>query len=966
VEREQGAASLARRFAEDLNELRQRAGNPSYSTLERLSGRRLRRATLSDVLNGNRLKPPDWPFVAAFVEACGTAARDAGLDQRALGSLADWKRHWDAAVNGVIEARFPGGRLNLSPATTTPSQRNPVTATTMPGQPSGSLLGGVPPRETDFIGREEWVAAVRAALAAEDKAAPVVIQGIIGTGKTQLAIEYAYQYAHDYDLVWWIPCDDVASAHEAVRSLEARFGFGDEPKAPDGGRHEALFDALRRGNPYAQWLLIFDNADDPEDLVELLPRSGGHVLITSRNSRWEARGRVLDLDVFTREESVAFLRRRIHGIKDSDAHRLAEATGDLPLLLEHAAEARLSIDTYLERLNQDPLDLLGGEAPGYPGTVAGAWTETIARLRDYSPDALGLLSCLSFFGGESIPREALQRGAYLAGISMRDILGDPIRSNRAIMMLRRAGLVRVDVDARTLHVHPLTRRVVRDMVARGGAGDIQRGQHDAHLLLAAADPLSPSDPATWRTYAELGEHIITQPDVLDCPDPATRRLVINYVQYLYASGDLRDATGFADEVIGRWSAGRHDDSPGLSDVKLAKAEGLLSLGYPGTAPQILDIVSAARRDRSAARSFEAGLLLKRIDGARLRAAGKFGEALAVDQERLRESTGEFGRDHPSTLTVAASVINDLALIGEHDQALRLAGHAYQDCLAFYGIRDHPAVLVQRNLLARCMLLVGRSDEALEFEAEVHSAYSALIDGGFIDRNHPWILANELDLAAARLAGSPGPAELEQLTAAAHDVRRRCWRALGADHPQTLSAAILLGTMLRRIPGRTGEAARVVSEAGRRYGAVLPGHPYAYASAALLASIRRQGGSPEGALLEIERAIAGLNEGVGPDHPYTLAAAVAQMNAMADTGAIESAIGLGQQTLGVLWNRLGLAHPDTLACAANIRGMLSAHDREDLQPEIMISYLEAIRSAHPSLIPKADPQRFDLTFMPLPL
>jgi hypothetical protein len=67
VERRQDG--VAQRFVDDLNQLRQRAGQPSYSTLERLSGHRLKRATMSDVLNGNRVKVPDWRFIHEFVTA---------------------------------------------------------------------------------------------------------------------------------------------------------------------------------------------------------------------------------------------------------------------------------------------------------------------------------------------------------------------------------------------------------------------------------------------------------------------------------------------------------------------------------------------------------------------------------------------------------------------------------------------------------------------------------------------------------------------------------------------------------------------------------------------------------------------------------------------------------------------------------------------------------------------------------
>ena len=112
---------------------------------------------------------------------------------------------------------------------------------------------------------------------------------------------------------------------------------------------------MRRGQPYSRWLLIFDNADQPEDLPRLIPRGPGDVLITSRNHRWQGVVDTVQVDVFTRTESAEFLSKRVP--KDSkplEADQLAEKLGDLPLALDQAgamlAETGMSVDEYLRLL----------------------------------------------------------------------------------------------------------------------------------------------------------------------------------------------------------------------------------------------------------------------------------------------------------------------------------------------------------------------------------------------------------------------------------------------------------------------------------------------------------------------------------------------------------------------------------------------------------------------------------------
>jgi hypothetical protein len=83
-------------------------------------------------------------------------------------------------VAGVVEPRFPGQRPQIS---------------------------NLPGRNPNFTGRGELLERLGEELQAGKAAAVVQVQavyGLGGIGKTQLAIEYAYRYQADYDLIWWV------------------------------------------------------------------------------------------------------------------------------------------------------------------------------------------------------------------------------------------------------------------------------------------------------------------------------------------------------------------------------------------------------------------------------------------------------------------------------------------------------------------------------------------------------------------------------------------------------------------------------------------------------------------------------------------------------------------------------------------------------------------------------------------
>src|SRR5260370_12499455 len=66
----------------------------------------------------------------------------------------------------------------------------------------------------------------------------------------------------------------------------------------------ALLELARRDD----WLLIFDNAVDPRDILPYIPASGrGHILVTSRNPASARLGGLLEGDVFSHSEPTALL-----------------------------------------------------------------------------------------------------------------------------------------------------------------------------------------------------------------------------------------------------------------------------------------------------------------------------------------------------------------------------------------------------------------------------------------------------------------------------------------------------------------------------------------------------------------------------------------------------------------------------------------------------------------------------------
>ncbi|WP_437878718.1 ATP/GTP-binding protein [Sorangium sp. So ce513] len=300
----------------------------------------------------------------------------------------------------------------------------------------------------NLAAREDLVAEIGAALA---KRGVAPLCGLGGTGKTKLAIEFAYRHAGAYDIVFMIDGQGPATMEAGLVALAAEMRLPDHELSDPARAVAAVRSRLgRRG----RWLLLFDGVRDPVEVEPYLPSlaHGGHVIATSQNPSWRGLT-TINVRGIERAESVSFLLRRTGETDAEAADALAEELGDLPLALAQAGayieETGRPLAEYLALFRQRPAALL--ERPvSFPVTVATAWESALAAVFSHQA-AAELLSLCSFLPMDSIPRRALSE--Y-----------DPLALDDAIAVLRLHSLI--EVRPQTLSVHRLVKIVVRNQLRR--------------------------------------------------------------------------------------------------------------------------------------------------------------------------------------------------------------------------------------------------------------------------------------------------------------------------------------------------------------------------------------------------------------------------------------------------------------------------------------------------------------------
>ncbi|MEU7990873.1 FxSxx-COOH system tetratricopeptide repeat protein [Streptosporangium canum] len=824
------------------------------------------------------------------------------------------------------------------------------------------MWGKVPQRNKNFTGRDDLLEQLRKGVTAEVTAVvPHALHGLGGVGKTQVAIEYAYRYRSAYDLVWWVPADQPMLVRSALAGLAPYLGL---PSAATTGIEDAataVLDALRRGEPYDKWLLIFDNADQPEDLNEIVPRGPGHVLITSRNHRWQGVVDTVAIDVFGREESIEFLSKRVSkAVSREEADRLAEELGDLPLALEQAgalqAETGMSVDEYLRLLHEQTALLLAESKPSdYPVSMTAAWSLSVSQLVSKMPEAVELLRCCAFFGPEPIPRDVFAPLPEQAEAESRlgSLLGNPILVSRAIRELGRYALVRLDSVSRTIQVHRLVQALLRDELS---ADDSTGFRHEVHLLLAAAAPDEPDDNAAWPRYSELLGHVAPA-GVAQSREPQVRRFVLDVVRYLYSSGDFRSARVLVESLLAQWEEDSSADDEYVLSAQRHLGIVVRELGEYQAAYD-LNRVTLARMVEVLGPDHAETLLLTNSYGADIRARGEFSAALEHDKESLRQHETVFGPDHRRTLRAMNNLSIDYLLLGDYAETRRLLERTYMVQSRVGSGSSKQNILAFRNGLARVVRLSGEYFEACDLGEDA-------LEYGLqeLGADHPWTLRTAKDLSIAkRRAGA-----IEEALELAESTFERQERIFGRDHPDTLAAALCLANALRA-GGRTGEALELLRDTSTRYPTMYgEDHPFNYGCATNLALLLRVHGDAEQARQLDRISLEGLNRTLGVDHHYSLTCAINLASDLAVLGELDEALAMSQDTLVRLRDVLGVDHPLTLACATNLVQDLRAEGRDDeadvLRTDTFERYHRVLGQNHPDVIVAARNDRLDFDFDP---
>src|ERR1044071_96680 len=629
-------------------------------------------------------------------------------------------------------------------------------------------------RNPFFTGREEILDDLHSTLTKNSATSLTqAVSGLGGLGKTQTAIEYAYRHGRDYTHVFWVRADSHLALSTGFVEIARLLNLPEkDAQSPD--------DAVRAVNHWLEtnsgWLLIFDNADEPDLLKEFRPRNAkGHVLLTSRAQVFDTLGIVkpIEIDAMSPEEALEFLFTRTGRDGDKNvaereaAAQLAEELGYLPLALEQAGAyitaKKARFQDYLASYRKRRLKLLKESHPiagDYPESVATTRAINFQEVEKVSEAASDLLRASAFLSPDRIPLELIAEGkAELSpalSAALAEVDDDPLALNQVLEPLTRYSFIRLDSDSQTYGIHRLVQEVLRD-----GMDAATQRLWAERIICALNQAFLDVEFKNWPICERLLPHAKAAAKLIEKWDIAFEegaRLLNRAAIYCYHRGQYTDAG-----LLFRRSLTIREDALGPAHPDVAQSLNNLAETY-------------------------------RVQGDHTEAEQLYRRAMAIDEKAL-------GPDHPDVATDLSNLAELYRVQGKYPEAESLCKRSlaiYEKVLG----SDHPNVAISLNNLAGLYQTQGKYTEAEQLFKQ-----SLAIREKVLEPAHPDV-ANILNNLAVLYRTQGKYAEAEPMYKQSLAI---CEKALGPNHPK-MAVVLWNYAVLLRATQREAEAAEMEARA----------------------------------------------------------------------------------------------------------------------------------------------------------
>ncbi|KAJ7678381.1 hypothetical protein B0H17DRAFT_109612 [Mycena rosella] len=680
------------------------------------------------------------------------------------------------------------------------------------GPPSNAIaasnINSCPLASKIFHGRESILATMVKYYADTRKQQIFLLHGLGGAGKTQIALKFVEDSSQFSD-VFFIDASTPETIDTGLMNIAVSKNSGSNAQ-----------DALQwLSRTTEEWLLVFDNADDPKiNLHSYFPRCRhGNIVITSRNPGLAvhagANAAVSDMEEI---DSVELLLKS--AAQDSTpqnwqvAREIVKELCYFPLAIIQAGAFIAksgALNSYLAYYSANRVRLLS-ENPAqthddYGSTVYTTWQISFKEL---TAPAATLLQLCSFLHHQGISEQIFSHASMYTfsadGPSKEELKGpleilshftdttgvwDSLQFMGLINELIGYSLINFDPVTKMFSIHPLVHKWSQSTVID------QRGYH-SHMVAIVGMSFG-AIPEETKRVASL--QLLAHADSLLQGDTAAAIDFGLECADIYAwAGQDKKAEPLALAVLQRRRDTLGEDHLGTLAAMNFVAYIHYQLGQPKQAETLQSVVLEKQKSMLGVDHPETLITMLYLANTYCQ-LGRLQEAEAFQSVVFEKRKTILGEDHPHTLSAMAHLaIGNLALtysqLGRLQEAEALQSVVFEKRKTISG-EDHPETLIAMGNLALTYSQLGRLQEAEALQSVVFEKRKIMLG-----EDHPYTLTSMGNLAWTYSRFS----RLQEAEALQSVVFEKRKTILGEDHPHTLSAMAHLAMTYYQL-GRLQEA-----------------------------------------------------------------------------------------------------------------------------------------------------------------
>lgn len=633
-----------------------------------------------------------------------------------------------------------------------------------------------------------------------------VLVGMRGCGKTQLAASLAEQCEEaNWNLVAWINAVSRESIQSDLVELAKQLQI-DTSDLDDQDKIVRRCLGHLRNAPAADRLIVFDNVENIDDLLGLVPRCKGLrvVVTTTNNTGWEHQGwDTIKVGVFDRDESIDYLLKVTKSDDRDVADALAERLGCLPLAIAQAAATahneHWTLQYYFKCLEEYDLACVihpvrgDSYTQGVASALALAVDTAIKHLVRRTPrTARRQLGALAILAESGVPTRWLDpltdpRNEAELLEADRDVAND---AHLTLAELIDRSIVHQSADKATTMLHRLQAQAFRES---GTARQRTDAPESAAALLGSVD-IDSFDRTDTESRLRETRSIIEQIHAIS--EQRHSKSLFKYEQialilshtlsHARDLGILYEALALEEPVLATLNMAQLDEIAALN----LKEQLAYTYMYAEQFDEAFDRYAQVIADRTAIQGHDhRDTLTSRNNLAYAYYWGDHtDEAIDLFKQVLDDRTRILSSDHEDTLMTGSYLALAYADDGQLERAIALGEQVVKDRDRVLK-PDHKHTLVTRNNLADAYKSAGRLNDAIKMYEYVLEARIRTLGS---THHHTRITRNDLAQTYEQAGDLPKAISMYE------DLHNDYIRIYGADHEKTIEVRDRLEAAKRKL------------------------------------------------------------------------------------------------------------------------------------------------------------------------